>query len=73
MEIIEISEKFQHAADCSAVHAGPAGGTAGADRYTTKIERVIIFVLPHQVKMKVAGNCAKSVEKSTENNRNLVP
>jgi hypothetical protein len=38
--------------------------------YPAKIKRAMIFVLGHQVKPKVAGIYVKSVEKSTENNRN---
>jgi len=51
-------------------HAGLETGVARAIRYPTKIKRAMIFVLGHQVKVKVAKNHGKSVEKPMINNRN---
>jgi hypothetical protein len=72
IEIVEISQDIKHAADAADKHAESGGGAAQTARYPTKIKRIMIFVLRHQVKVKVAGKCGKSVAKSTENNRNPV-
>ena len=47
------------------------GGLRVQSRYPAKIKPGMICVLAYQVKVKNAGNCYKSVEKSTENDRNL--
>jgi hypothetical protein len=56
----------------SGAHADSGRGASQAARYLTKIKRAMIFVLRHKVKVKVAGNCGKSVAKSMENDRNPV-
>ncbi len=48
-------------------------GLSVQSHYPAKIKLGMICVLAYQVKVKNAGNCCKSVEKSTENDRNLRP
>jgi dihydroorotase len=65
--------KIEHAAAPIAALAVLPGGLRVQSRYPAKIKPGMICVLAYQVKVKNAGNCCKSVEKSTENDRNLRP
>jgi len=54
-----------------ALNAALPDGLHAQSSYPAKIKPGMICVLTYQVKVKYARNCCKSVEKSTENNRNL--
>ncbi len=70
-EIIDNSVKIEHAAAPVAVLAALPVGLRIQSRYLTKIKPGMICVLAWQVKVKNAGNCCKSVGKSTENDGKL--
>jgi len=65
--------KIEHAAALHAALAVLPGKLRTQFRYPAKIKPGMICVLALQVKVKKAGNCCKSVEKSTENDRKLRP
>ena len=65
--------KIEHAATLYATPATLPDSQGAQPRYPAKTKLGMICVLAYQVKVKNAGNCCKSVEKSTENDRNLRP
>jgi len=61
---------IEHAAAPGSALAAGSGRSLARSGYPAKIQPGMICVLVGQVKVKNVGNCCKSVEKSTENDRN---